>query len=446
MSQTPTFPSDPTRDLTQAVQRQYEDFPYPPIPVEQGCDFLVPVYSYTLAQYSRIHQFRSSQGRRILVAGCGTGYEVHATVMANPGLAEVWGVDLSRASIAIAQQRIQYHRLSRCQVGVGNLLDAQTLPEGPFDLIISCGVLHHTADPVLALRNLTKRLAPDGIMALMLYNRRGRMRVYDLRQVLEKLGIDRMPDQDKIAFTRKLMSSLVLGSTIDRFAGIDQGYYQYDENVIDNFFHANDIPFDVDQIPGFLAQADLEFLDILPSRPGSWDPEAIVSHTNRQFYERYMDLSHVDQLSVVELLNPFMCGQNLIWGCHRGQRGEDQSFDAANFRRSEWVINPLLIQFGELSYLDRRIRFSDLCSSTPKDPVIPVDLVTLYWPLFNTPNQSLVLSRYQLQRLMLPLVHHPQTGERICMAHPHLSQDHLLGCFKRWEQFRIVLRTGQSPE
>lgn len=432
------------RQITQAVQHQYERFPYPPVPVEQEYPGFSVVSSYILGQYARTRLLQHPKGKRALVAGCGTGFEIHGLAVTNPDLEQIIGVDMSQTSVKQAQERLRYHRLRHCEAQVGDLLDPESLPSGPFDLIEAYGVLHHTADPAQALGNLAHRLAPDGILSLMLYNRRGRMLVYHVRETLQRLGVDRLPDDQKIAFVRELLSSFTPGSLLDTYAKQDREYYRHDANIIDNFFHAHDVPFSVAELPDLLDKAGLEFVQIVSPRyePGSWDPTTIVSPMNRDFYQRYDQLSPIDRLAVIELLNPLKRSENIFWCCHQGARTAPLGFEMDWFRRSSWQLNPLLVAHGQISYLDRLIPWAQLCQTDPTAAQIPVTHLRLHWPLLTTPDRRMVLSHYQLQHLLLPLAFSPQTGAQILDAHPPQLQEHILGCYQRWESHQIVLRAA----
>src|SRR5437773_2618690 len=104
-------------------------------------------------------------GTRLLDAGCGTGE--YARSFTRMG-AEVVAIDLTPGAIARAQDidkelgfQIDYRQA-----------DLLRLPSdlGTFGLIISLGVLHHTADPTQAFQNLVEKLEPGGHIIVGLYN------------------------------------------------------------------------------------------------------------------------------------------------------------------------------------------------------------------------------------------------------------------------------------
>jgi ubiquinone/menaquinone biosynthesis C-methylase UbiE len=102
---------------------------------------------------------------RALDAGCGTG--VCSLALARIA-GEVVSVDLSQGSVRTAVE------LSRT-TGRVNILPCQTsllqlpFPSSSFDLVFSWGVIHHTADPILALDELVRVLRPGGTLVLAVY-------------------------------------------------------------------------------------------------------------------------------------------------------------------------------------------------------------------------------------------------------------------------------------
>src|SRR5215213_255312 len=105
--------------------------------------------------------------RRILDAGCGNG-RVTALLRrhADPE-AEIVAIDLTAADVA----RANLEGAERVSVLQRDLLDDLT-DLGEFDFVYCQEVLHHTADPERAFRNLAERLAPEGEIAIYVYRRK----------------------------------------------------------------------------------------------------------------------------------------------------------------------------------------------------------------------------------------------------------------------------------
>lgn len=123
--------------------------------------------------FSSTEAFRSwlQPRRRILDAGCGNG-RVTALLRryAAPDAAIV-GIDLTAAEIA----RANLEGFPGVAVHTKDLL--QDLSDlGRFDLIYCQEVLHHTAAPEQAFRNLCRLLAADGEIAIYVYKRKAPLR------------------------------------------------------------------------------------------------------------------------------------------------------------------------------------------------------------------------------------------------------------------------------
>jgi SAM-dependent methyltransferase len=116
--------------------------------------------------------FKKWDGKKVLEIGCGIGTDT--LKFASSG-ALVDAVELSSRSRIIAMQRFDVeglgHLISIKRVNF-YLADAEKfLPDGPYDLIYSFGVLHHTPRPEMVLTKAARRLAPGGELRVMLYAR-----------------------------------------------------------------------------------------------------------------------------------------------------------------------------------------------------------------------------------------------------------------------------------
>ena len=104
----------------------------------------------------------------ILDYGCGPGIDLvgfgHYSAPAR-----LIGMDVSRASLHEAQERLRLHGIEAEMMPIEE--DSPIpLPDGSVDYIHSCGVLHHTTDPVRILREFRRVLRPDGRACIMVYN------------------------------------------------------------------------------------------------------------------------------------------------------------------------------------------------------------------------------------------------------------------------------------
>ncbi len=117
-------------------------------------------------------------GARVVELGCGTG---QLTAFLSIAGRRCVGVDLSRASLAVAEAFRARAGLDSARFVRGNLFEPPILP-GSADVAISNGVLHHTADPREGFRQLVRLLRPGGVVIVGLYNRWGRLLLPLLRR------------------------------------------------------------------------------------------------------------------------------------------------------------------------------------------------------------------------------------------------------------------------
>jgi len=107
-------------------------------------------------------------GKRVLDAGCGQGRWTYGFVKLN---CETHGFDPSEHGIEYAQKHIP-----DASFKIADVLDYQGLQklyaENSFDIIWCWGVLHHTGNPELGFRNLTKFVKPGGVIHLYIYGRK----------------------------------------------------------------------------------------------------------------------------------------------------------------------------------------------------------------------------------------------------------------------------------
>jgi SAM-dependent methyltransferase len=89
--------------------------------------------------------------KRVLDAGCGDGTYANDLKRERSSL-QIVGFDPAIEAVRIAQSRYP-----DIEFVVGDVLRAETFPEGKFDLIILRGVLHHVLDPAEAIRQCAAR-------------------------------------------------------------------------------------------------------------------------------------------------------------------------------------------------------------------------------------------------------------------------------------------------
>lgn len=177
---------------SQAVQAQYEVFPYPRWTSADAQIRPLRFGKYIRQRFPRVRAKLVPQGSiKILVAGCGTGKQA-IEVASSYKDAAVTAVDLSRASLAYARARSVERGLDNIDFFQGDILKLGDLDQ-QFDLIECLGVLHHMADPAKGLDVLRGLLKPNGFLRLALYSRRARLEVDAATAFAKDLGIDGSP-------------------------------------------------------------------------------------------------------------------------------------------------------------------------------------------------------------------------------------------------------------
>jgi SAM-dependent methyltransferase len=264
------------------VKQLYESYPYPPLQERLGFPLLAALDHIRCVLWPRRP---SLKGLRVLDAGCGTGNVAVELASRYPDV-EVVGVDVSRASLEIARRRAE-----RAGVG-GNLRFHQGTVEGlveldlgeqPFDYIVSSGVLHHLADPQAGARQLSARLAPDGVLGLMVYAPHGRHGVYVLQELLRRVAGSRpMPEQ--IAIARSVLAALPADHPFRAKEFADQDWSD-DAGIVDLLLHVRDRSYTVPELRELLGHAGLRIARfVLPHlyRPETYLGQPALGFTDAQ--------------------------------------------------------------------------------------------------------------------------------------------------------------------
>ena len=117
--------------------------------------------------FGKIFDYARYVNRPILEVGCGMGCMAMNWAMHN---AHVTAVDLNPVAVAQTRRRFAAFGLP----GEIREADAEHLPfaDNAFDFAYSWGVLHHTPNTGVAIRELWRVLRPGGRVGVMLYHRR----------------------------------------------------------------------------------------------------------------------------------------------------------------------------------------------------------------------------------------------------------------------------------
>jgi SAM-dependent methyltransferase len=283
--------SDPLSDV---VSGQYEKWVYPepirdlPAWLAGNWQWFDPCHAHRLFWPDRDYR----PDLDVLIAGCGTN---QAAVFAytNPG-ATVTAIDVSAASL-------EHHRFLKEKYGLKNLaLHRLPIEEvgslgHDYDLVVSTGVLHHMTDPTAGMRALAARLRPDGVAAIMLYARYGRIGVEMMQGVFRDLGLAQ--DEPSLAVVKATIAALPQDHPLRSYMSVAPDL-QFDAGIVDTFLHGRDRSYTVADCLDLVASAGLVFQDwFLKS---SYEPAASAGDP---FLTAVAALPEVQRWAVMERVN-----------------------------------------------------------------------------------------------------------------------------------------------
>jgi SAM-dependent methyltransferase len=251
----------------------------------------------------------------ILVAGCGTS---QAAVFAytNPG-ARIVTIDVSQSSL-------DHHRHLKDGYGLRNLElhllpveEAGTLGRD-FDLVVATGVLHHLAEPEAGMRALAGCLRPDGVAAIMVYARYGRIGVEILQSLFRDMGL--VQDEASLAVVRETIDSLPEDHPIRSYLAMAPDL-QFDAGLVDTFLHGRDRSYTAGDCLGLVASAGLTFQDWFLKSP-YYPPEP----PGNSVYAEIAKLPREQQWTVMERINT-RNACHFFKACHAGRSQKTYRID-----------------------------------------------------------------------------------------------------------------------
>ncbi|MFC2001134.1 methyltransferase domain-containing protein [Chloroflexota bacterium] len=176
---------DSRTDVTETIKSFYEENPFPGYEdIDSDQSLRQKAEKGILA---RLLDEQIPHGARILEVGCGTG-------QLSNFLGMTWGrtvfaTDICLNSLRLGQNFKQKNGIDNVAFFQMNLFKPVFRPES-FDLVICNGVLHHTSDPFLGFKSLTKLVKKGGFIIVGLYNTYGRIPT-DARRLIFKLSGNR---------------------------------------------------------------------------------------------------------------------------------------------------------------------------------------------------------------------------------------------------------------
>lgn len=266
------------------VKEQYEALPYPPRNPQDERERLQVVDFDFLGKISHFCFSGNAvfkNGFRALVAGGGTGDSaIFLAEQLRDTDARIVYVDLSQASMDIAQRRAKERGLQNIEWHILSILDLPSRGFDKFDYINCSGVLHHLADPIAGLKSLSACLKETGCMGIMVYGRFGRTSVYHTQELLRIINADVVSMTDRIVNTRKIIRSLPTTNWLKSGPFILHNVDNLtDSDLYDLFLHSQDRAYTVPELYQWIAECDLKLLDFV-SNKASYQPESYITDTD----------------------------------------------------------------------------------------------------------------------------------------------------------------------
>ena len=304
--------------VTERVRDFYRRYPY-------------PSYGAVLkTKAAAFYREYCAEPGRFLEAGCGTGHVLVGTATILPHL-EYWAVDLSEASIRIAEHLARDHAV-KIRFRVHDL----TLPlpfDFPFRYISCLGVLHHVESPKIALANLVDRLENGGVLFIHVYGEDYHRRRLQIKEILDLISrsdddpqtrfalfqayarqwdrlergtllrrLYRLSLRDMVHGVRRFGRRRIRSSVDDKWSlhswQSELEIPEYSERWLDQFHHANERTYNLNELCTLLGGAGLEPVEMFSL--GKTRPE----HLPPEWRGRFENLDIVSRCRLMELLNP----------------------------------------------------------------------------------------------------------------------------------------------
>lgn len=310
--------SSPESEELERIRKQFDFGPYPRIPVEKTPkedNNQLFFHNLVTPYYLRYQKVVDTQGKRILDAGCGSGYKGLLLAEANPG-AEIIGIDISEASVKLAEERLKFHKFDNAKFYTLSIYD---LPELglTFDYINCDEVLYLLPDAVKGLEAMKSVLEPEGVIRTNLHSRIQREPFFRAQQVFQMMGLmDGNPEEMEMEIVKEIMTALKDG--VDLKKRTWRPAYNEEtstELLLANHLLVGDKGSTMADVFDYLEAATLDFITMVNWRHWSF----VDLFTDQKNLPSFLAMSLADvpdavQLQLYELFHPihrlldFWCG------------------------------------------------------------------------------------------------------------------------------------------
>lgn len=300
--------------LDDAIARQYGRWVYPE-PVADleaasrtGRDTCDPALVHRIFWPDRDYP----QTLDILIAGCGANQA--AAIAYHNRAARILGVDVSEPSLAHERTLKAKHNLENLELLRLPIEDVPTLGRD-FDLILTTGVLHHMADPLAGMKALGQCLRRDGVLAVYLYGRHGRVGLEMMQSLFRRIGLKQ--DDESLAIVKKTVDSLLAEHPL-RAAKHKLLDMNFDAGIVDLFLNAREQSYTVEDCLKFVADAGLVFQGWVEN--AHYHPEACLAR-DHPLFARLTQLREPDVWAATDL---YLCNPGHTFMACRPDRPVEQ--------------------------------------------------------------------------------------------------------------------------
>jgi 2-polyprenyl-3-methyl-5-hydroxy-6-metoxy-1,4-benzoquinol methylase len=322
-------------DLLERMRQQFDEAPYPRKPLDDSPrEAYAYLYTHNLVTpyYFRHQKVTSTEGKRILDVGCGSGYTSLVLAEANPG-AKIVGMDISSISIDLARKRLEYHGFD-AEFHVMGVEDLPSLGM-KFDYINCDEVLYLLPDPIAGLQSMREVLSPDGIIRANFHSSLQRQVYLQIQEFADMMGLlNSDPQEQRIAYLRAIMMNLKSVVWAKNF-GWNRDLETNDHKILTNHLLRGDQAWTIPQFFSAIKKSNLEFIRMVDWK--SWGLEDLFSDVSNLPIEigfRLADASQEDQLHMFELLNPSNHRLLDMWMGHADRSPELTQI--ANWPAEDW--------------------------------------------------------------------------------------------------------------
>lgn len=279
-------------DVSLLVQGQYEENPYPRwvSSAQPSKPLAIDTVLRKLFHSTTFQPLGKPDRIDILIAGCGTGQHPIETARRFRG-AHLLAVDLSLASLCYAKRKTRESGLTTVEYAQADLLELGSF-ERSFDVIESCGVLHHLAEPLVGWRVLLSLLRPGGVMLLGFYSEAARQHIVKARDFIAEQGYGATADE-----IRQCRQALMATDSSQDFKDVLKSTDFFSTSACrDLLFHVQEHRMTLTGIDAFLRENDLTFL--------GFEIDANVLHAYKRRFPSDHACTNLAQWQVFEHENP----------------------------------------------------------------------------------------------------------------------------------------------